>query len=180
MVAERVKVWDGFVRAAHWTLVLAVAAAWLTRHGGGRWHEWLGYAALAVVLARLVWGWTGPRHARFSSFVGSPASTLRYACQVLGRSERRHLGHNPLGGWMIVALILAVILVGFTGWLYTTEAYWGVAWVEKLHETLSNVLLCLIALHVAGVVFSSIRHRENLAAAMLHGKKRAPGGEDVA
>jgi cytochrome b len=81
---------------------------------------------------------------------------------------------------MIVALILAVILVGFTGWLYTTEAYWGVAWVEKLHETLSNMLLCLIALHVAGVVFSSIRHRENLAAAMLHGKKRAPSEEDVA
>ena len=175
-----IQVWDRFVRIAHWTLVAAVTAAWLTRRGGGSWHEWLGYAALLVVLARVVWGWIGPQYARFGQFVLTPAATLRYARQVLARTESRHIGHNPLGAYMIVALALTVTLVAISGWLSTTDAYWGVEWVAELHEGLSNVLLMLIALHVAGVVFSSVRHGENLVAAMLHGRKRAPARGDVA
>jgi cytochrome b len=64
------------------------------------------------------------------------------------------------------------VLVGLTGWLYTTDRYWGVEWVEELHETLSNLLFLFVALHILGVVFTSIRHRDNLPAAMLHGRKR--------
>ena len=78
-----------------------------------------------------------------------------------------------LGGWMIVFLIATIALTGFTGWLYTTDKYWGVKWVGELHEGLASTLLALIALHIAGVVFASRRHHENLAAAMLHGNKRA-------
>ena len=91
---------------------------------------------------------------------------------MLARREPRYLGHNPLGGWMIVALLLMVGLVGASGWLYTTDRFWGVAWVEELHEQLSNLLLILVALHVAGVLYASYRHRENLIAAMIHGRKR--------
>jgi cytochrome b len=73
---------------------------------------------------------------------------------------------------MAVLLLVMVASVGFTGWLYTTDRYWGVDWVEELHETLSNILFLCVALHLAGVIYTSIHHRENLVGAMLHGKKR--------
>lgn len=169
------KMWDPLVRAGHWLLVLSVASAWLTRHVPGPWHEWLGYAALVIVGVRLVWGWCGSRHARFANFVRGPRSTWNYAQQTLRGTEPRYLGHNPLGAWMIVALLVTVTAVGFTGWLYTTDRYWGVEWVEELHHLLANVLWGLVALHIAGVLYASFRHRENLVAAMLHGRKPPAG-----
>lgn len=80
---------------------------------------------------------------------------------------------------MVVALLAMVALVGITGWLYTTDRFWGIGWVEELHETLSDILFAFVGLHIVGVVFTSIRHRENLVAAMLHGRKR-PGAGDAA
>ncbi len=179
-VRPAVRVWDPFLRIAHWTLVLTVAGAWLTQEGWGRWHEWLGYAAMAVVIARIAWGWVGPTYARFSHFVKSPAATLHYAWQVMNHAEPRYLGHNPLGAYMIVLLALTVILVSVTGWLYTTDAFWGIEWVEELHGALSNVLIAFVVLHVAGVVFTSFRQHENLFGAMLHGSKRPAGERDIA
>ena len=173
------RVWDPLVRVGHWLLVASVALAWITHEGGGAWHERLGYAALALIALRLAWGIGGPRRARFADFVRAPRTTLAYARRIASGSEPRYLGHNPLGGWMVVALLTAVAAVCASGWLYTTDAYWGVEWVEDLHEALSDALLVLIALHVGGVVFTSIRHRENLAAAMFHGRKRPPAPGDV-
>ena len=172
-----VKVWDPLVRIGHWCLVASVAAAWFTREGYGVWHERIGYAALAIVCIRVVWGFAGPHYARFKEFVRTPAATLDYARRVATASEPRHLGHNPLGGWMIVLLFAVIALVGLSGWLYTTDQYWGVAWVGELHETLTHALLVLAALHVGGVALASYRHRENLVAAMLHGRKRAESAE---
>ena len=171
-----VKVWDALVRVGHWALVTGIAATWFVH---GKWHEWLGYAVLAVVAVRIVWGFIGTRYARFGQFVCSPVHTLRYSGQILRHQEPRHLGHNPLGGWMIVMLILTITAVCVTGWLYTTDRYWGEQWVEDLHVALTNVLLGLVALHIVGVIFSSLRHGENLVAAMVHGKKRAPSADDV-
>ncbi len=164
--------WDPLVRLGHWALVASVAAAWFTRHGGGVWHEWIGYAALAIVALRILWGGVGSHYARFSQFVRRPSDTFAYAREVLTRTEPRYLGHNPLGGWMILALLSAVIAVGLSGWLYTTDTYWGVEWVERLHDTLADILLILLAVHLGGVIFASRRHRENLVAAMIHGRKR--------
>jgi cytochrome b len=168
-----VPVWDPLVRIGHWSLVVCVAVSWATGEGGAGWHEGFGYAALAIITIRIVWGFAGPRTARFADFVRTPAATVAYGLRVLSGTEPRHLGHNPLGGWMIVALIICIVATGFTGWLYTTDRYWGVEWVGELHEALANTLLVLIALHVAGVILASWRHRENLVAAMLHGRKRA-------
>jgi cytochrome b len=165
-------VWDPLVRIGHWLLVVTVVAAWFTRHSPGAWHEWLGYATLAVVVVRVTWGFSGPPHARFADFVRSPRTTLQYVAALFRRREIRHLGHNPLGGWMVVALLVAVAFVGFTGWLYTTDRFWGVEWVEDLHDVSADALVGLVLLHVCGVVFSSVRHRENLIASMLHGRKR--------
>jgi cytochrome b len=168
-----VKVWDRFVRVAHWSLVLSVAGAWMTHEGGGRLHEWLGYAALAIVAARVVWGFVGKGTARFASFVVSPAEGIAYAQKIPSHTEPRYLGHNPLGGWMIVALIVMITLTGLSGWLYTTDRFWGDARMESLHDWCANGLLVLIALHIAGVIFSSRRHHENLVKAMVTGWKRS-------
>ncbi len=175
-----VKVWDLLVRIGHWSLVAGIATAWFIH---GKWHEWVGYAVLGIVVVRVLWGLVArgsSRYARFSQFVRPPARTLDYTRQILAHQEPRHLGHNPLGGWMIVALLLTIIGVCASGWLYTTDTYWGEKWVEELHEALTNVLLALVALHVGGVIFSSWRHGENLVTAMIHGRKRAAGERDIA
>lgn len=178
-MARTLPVWDPLTRFGHWVLVATVAGAWLTHDGGGALHEWLGYASLAIAVLRILWGLVGSRRARFASFVLRPAATLAYARAALERREPRYIGHNPLGGWMIVALIAAVAAADLTGWLFTTDTFWGVGWVEELHEAVSNLLLGLIALHVAGVATASWRHRENLVAAMIDGRKRPPAAGDV-
>lgn len=179
--APSVKVWDPLVRVLHWTLVAAVATAWCSTLGWGfvRWHEPAGYVAIAVVVTRLAWGFAGSRHARFAQFVRGPRATLRYAARLPRHEEPRYLGHNPLGGWMVLLLLAWVGSIGFTGWLYTTDAFWGEAWLDQLHSALAWGLLVLITLHVAGVVFTSRRHRESLVRAMLSGRKPAPGPGDV-
>ena len=177
--ARTFPVWDPLLRVGHWTLVATVAGAWITHEGGGALHEWLGYASLAMIAVRVLWGFVGTRRARFASFVARPAATLAYARAFLAGREHRFIGHNPLGAWMIVALIAMVAATDLTGWLYTTDRFWGVKWVEEVHEGMSNLLLTLIALHVAGVLIASWRHRENLVAAMIDGHKRPPVAGDV-
>jgi cytochrome b len=166
-------VWDPLVRAGHWLLILCILFAWLTRHSGGIWHEVFGYAALTIVGVRLIWGWCGTRYARFASFVRGAGVTCKYAGAMMHGVEPRHVGHNPLGGWMIIALLTTVLLISVTGWLYTTDRFWGVEWVETLHSRLTDGLFVLIALHIIGVLYASCRHRENLIAAMIHGRKRS-------
>jgi cytochrome b len=172
-------VWDPVVRIGHWSLAIGIAAAWLTRQGAGALHEWIGYATLALVALRVLYGWLGSRHARFTQFVRNSAATFGYARLLRQGREPRYLGHNPLGGWMVVALLGTAALAGISGWLYTTDAWWGDERVEALHEGLANALLVLVALHVTGVVVTSWRHGENLVASMLHGKKRPAAGDDV-
>ena len=175
-----IKVWDVPVRTGHWLLVTGVAAAWLTSDGGGKWHEYLGYLVLGVVCLRLCWGLIGSKYARFTQFIYSPRSTLNYSLELLRGRHLRYIGHNPLGGWMIAALLATLIAVCFSGWLYTTDAYWGVEWVEDLHEGLATLLLVLVAFHVGGVIFTSFFEKENLVASMFHGRKRKPDAEDIA
>jgi cytochrome b len=99
---------------------------------------------------------------------------------VLRNEEPRYLGHNPLGGWMIVALLATAALASLSGWLSVTDRFWGAKWVQEAHEAFGNALIFLAALHVAGVLYTSWRQRENLAAAMLSGVKRPPESGDVA
>jgi cytochrome b len=172
-------VWDPLVRVLHWSLVVAVGLGWATTFRLGGWHRAVGWTALAIVVVRVAWGLVGPRRARFGSFVRGPLVTARHARRVLAGDEPRHVGHNPLGGWMIVALLVVVAGLAFTGWLYNTERFWGDQTVEQLHVWLAWAIVALAAVHVAGVFAASFRHRENLVAAMLDGKKRAPRDDDI-
>ena len=168
-----VPVWDVFVRVFHWSLAVSFAVAWITADEWDRLHEWAGYSASALVGLRIVWGFVGAPHARFSDFVRSPFVVLGYLGDVLRGRERRFLGHNPAGGSMIIALLFGICSLGVTGWMLTSNAFWGVEWVEDVHEVLANGLLALVPLHVAGVLMASFSHRENLVRAMLTGRKRA-------
>lgn len=167
-----VKVWDPLVRLFHWSLVLSFTIAWISAEEWDRLHEWSGYAVAALVAARLLWGLFGTRHARFSDFVHKPSTVMVYLKDVLVMKSRRYLGHNPAGGAMVVALLAALAGTAGTGVATTTDAYWGVEWVEELHELLANLTLMLVGLHVAGVIVASLQHRENLIRSMVTGLKR--------
>ena len=173
MADRTVKVWDPLVRVFHWSLVASFAFAWVTAEDWARPHEWAGYAAAALIGVRILWGVIGPKYARFSQFVRSLRSAIN-------GSERRYLGHNPAGGMMIVALILATAATALTGWMTTLPAYHGAEWVEEAHELMANLMLVLVLLHVAGVILAGFRHRENLVRAMIVGRKRAPEAADIA
>ena len=134
---------------------------------------------LALVVARIAWGFMGNRYARFANFVRSPSFTARYTATVLKHRDARYLGHNPLGALMILVLLACLVALAFTGWLFTTDAFWGEAWLEQLHEFLAWSLSAFVAMHLAGVVFTCLRHRENLVSAMFTGKKRAPANGDI-
>lgn len=168
-----VRVWDPFVRIFHWSLVGLFVLAFVT----GDETEWLhltaGYAIAALVLLRLLWGFLGSRHARFSDFVRTPREVTDYVRRAMRMRAPRYLGHNPAGGAMIIALLSMLIGISVTGFMMTTDAFWGAQWVEDLHEGLVYATIGLIAAHVVGVIFTSIEHGENLVKAMFTGRKRA-------
>ncbi|WP_374384861.1 cytochrome b/b6 domain-containing protein [Dongia sp.] len=178
-MAATVKIWDPLVRVFHWSLVASFAIAWLSAEDARDLHLWAGYAAASLIAFRLVWGIAGTRYARFSQFVRSPRAVAAYLRDIVSGREARYLGHNPAGAAMIMALILVMAGLCLTGWLYTTDAFWGEDWVEETHELLANILLGLVGLHILGVFVASFRHRENLVRAMLTGRKRAPSTGDV-
>lgn len=167
-----IRVWDPFVRIFHW-LVAGGCAVDLTLLDDGKLaHRWIGYGVLALVAIRLLWGIVGTRHARFTDFVPGPQALLAYLGALLHGREPRFVGHNPAAAVMILALLALLVAIGATGWMQTLDAFWGIEWVETLHGALANLLIALVAIHVAAAVLESLRHRENLVLAMITGRKR--------
>lgn len=177
---EKIMVWDWPQRAGHWLLALAVAVAWATseRDSLQLIHIAAGGAAGGIAAFRLFWGLAGSRHARFTSFLRPPAAVFRYLHSLLSPHPEHHTGHNPAGGWAVVALLLLVLGSMLSGWAHHHEL--GGHWLEELHEMLAESLLALVGLHVIAVIASSLRHQENLLGAMLHGQKRGRSDEAIA
>jgi len=182
----QVRVWDPLVRVFHWSLVAAFATAYIVEDDLLGVHVLAGYLVLGLIAVRLVWGLIGTRHARFTDFVRGPRQVMAYIGDALRLRAPRHLGHNPAGGAMVVALLVLVSATGLAGLaLYGAQELSGPlaplmgglspAWgstLEEVHEVLANLTLAFIAAHVAGVMFSSLAHRENLVRAMVTGRKR--------
>jgi cytochrome b len=169
---ERIKVWDPIVRIFHWALVGFFTFSFFT---GGEWqsaHILSGYTIGSLVAMRVMWGLFGSEHARFVNFVRSPLTVSRFLADTARMRAKRYIGHNPAGGAMVIALLLMISGIVATGYMMTTDAYWGVEWVENTHKTLVYATLGLIVFHVIGVVLASIEHRENLVRAMITGWKR--------
>lgn len=176
---HRVRVWDPIVRVFHWTVVGGVIAnLTLLRHAENP-HIYVGYAVIAALAVRLGWGMVARGHARFANFVPGPHQLAGYLRAMTGRREPRYLGHNPAGAAMIVLLMVLLAVIGTTGWMMGLDAFWGIAWVETMHEATANILIGAITLHVIGAIAESRRHRENLPWAMITGYKRAAEGTDI-
>lgn len=184
--STEVRVWDLLVRIFHWSLAGAFATAFIVEDHRLGVHVWAGYLVLGLIALRLAWGVIGSRHARFSDFVRSPRQVMAYIGDALRLRAPRHLGHNPAGGAMVVVLLLLVGATGLFGlavygaqelsgplapWLSGLPPAWGEG-LEETHEVLANLTLAFIVAHVAGVIFSSLSHRENLVRSMITGRKR--------
>ena len=206
-------VWDSFVRAAHWTIAIGFLIAYVTEDDLLTVHVWAGYVVGALVLMRVVWGFVGPRHARFADFVYGPRTVFVYLWDLVRFSARRYVGHSPAGGAMVVALLLLLGGTVASGLVvYADEHGAGPlapyfaqrssatapgeadasvrdrdegkdrdrgekrekreSAYEDIHEVLANVTLAFVIVHILGVVLASFVHRENLARAMITGRKR--------
>ncbi|MEJ2045886.1 MAG: cytochrome b/b6 domain-containing protein [Reinekea sp.] len=177
------KVWDPLVRIFHWALVIAFATAYLTAEEFDFIHEPAGYTIFGLVVFRLIWGIIGTRFARFSQFVHHPGKIISHLKQMKAGKAPHYLGHNPAAGAMVIALLLFLIGTTVAGMsLLATEGEGPLAstfiagfdkhTVKEIHEFFANGMLGLIGLHIAGVIFSSKLEKENLARAMLTGKKK--------
>jgi len=181
-----VKVWDVPVRIFHWMLVLLFAFQVYSGKTGGNvmvWHMYSGYAILALVSFRLAWGLAGSTHARFANFLTGPAGALRFARKLFSREPVAFAGHNPLGGWMVVALLFSLALQASTGLFanddIATEGPLAVLVPRAISDRLTTIhrwnayaLLALASLHIAAVLFHWIAKKENLVGAMFTGTKR--------
>jgi cytochrome b len=177
--AKSLRVWDLVVRLFHWSLVISFATAWITSSSRDDTHQWLGLAAATLIAVRLLWGLVGTRYARFTQFIRRPGNVCAYLVAICRGQEARYIGHNPAGGMMVVALLVGVASTGLTGWLMTTDAWFGDETMQTIHSLCANGMLLLITLHVGGVILASVRHKENLVKAMVTGNKRLPQQGDI-
>lgn len=177
--AAEVRVWDPLVRTSHWLVALGCLVNLTFLKHADEPHEWVGYAVLAAVVVRILWGLVAPGHANFRDFLPSPRAFIAYVGLAARHREPRYLGHNPAGAAMMVSLMVLVLACGITGWMLGQDAFWGDSMIHGVHEASANAILVLALVHVAGAVLASVRHRENLVFAMLTGRKRAPSGSDV-
>lgn len=177
---DKILVWDLPVRVGHWLMAGGFALAWLT----GESEEWrlvhvlAGGTVVGVALFRLLWGFVGTRHARFTDFVRGPSAALGYLKSLLTPKPQHHIGHNPAGGWAIVLLLALALAAGATGWLNYQEI--GGKWAEELHEGVVNTMLAVVLVHLAGVATGSLVHRENLPRTMITGTKQGRAADAIA
>ena len=183
---QNIRVWDPLVRIFHWALALSFSIAYITEEDFMILHSWAGYIILGLLLVRIIWGFIGTRHARFSDFVYPIDKIKCYLKDVFTFKAKRYIGHNPAGGAMIILLILSLLLTTITGllvygagehagpladWFEQGNEFWAEVF-EEVHEFFANVTLFLIVIHVTGVIYESLFHKENLVRSMYTGFKK--------
>lgn len=174
------RIWDPFVRVFHWTVVVCFAANALFTNPEKDLHETLGYIVVGLVGARILWGLVGPRFARFSSFWPTRAGVVGQMGDMATGRTRVHLGHPPLGALMILNLLAAMLVIGATGYMMTTNAYFGIEWVEETHEVFVTWAEISVVAHVVAVIWESRRTGVNLPQAMITGVKSVPANATIA
>ena len=183
----RIKVWDWPTRLFHWLLVVLIAAAWWTGEAEDLvWHYRIGLAVLMLVLFRLIWGVIGGSTARFARFVKGPRAIAAY----LRGTSPPAVGHNPLGALSVLALLGLVSLVVALGLFATDDdgldpgplshlvSYEAAEQAQELHETAFDLLLVMVAIHVAAILYYWLFKRDNLVGPMLTGSREGPEGAE--
>lgn len=187
------RVWDLPTRLFHWALVVLIALQFATAEFGWlsmEWHYRFGWATIALIAFRIAWGFAGSQTSRFTDFVRGPATVVRYLKTQFETTPRPYLGHNPLGGWSVVAMLLSVLVQAVSG-LFTSDnidedgpfvdAVSGttVRFATKLHHLGETVLLVLIALHIGAVLLHWALKHDNLIVPMITGRKRVDAAGPV-
>ena len=182
---KNIRVWDWPVRLFHWLLLALCILSWASAEIGGnamQYHFWSGYTILGLLLFRIMWGLAGSDTARFVNFLRGPSAVLAYARTLFKPSHRATLGHNPLGGWSVAALLSTLATQTISG-LFSNDdiANEGPLYhliskdtsdlISVVHKGAFNVLVALVVLHIAAIIFYRVKHRENLLKPMLNGDK---------
>ena len=185
--SKRVRVWDAPVRLFHWTLVVLLVVSYFSGRAGGDWmklHFWSGYTILTLLLFRIAWGFVGSTTARFSHFVKGPAAWFVYLRNFATGRNTYDVGHNPVGGIMVLVLIFAVLAQATAG-LFAADTDLGTVngplantiadkWVNRLtafHKFWVNILIGLAALHILAAITYLVLKRQNLISSMFTGHK---------
>lgn len=178
-------IWDIPTRLFHWLLAIGFGVQWLTGEfldNAIEWHFYIGYGLLGLVLFRIVWGFIGTQYAKFSQFLASPSNALEYAKTLHVKHSPVHASHNPLGGWVVVVMLLLIGLQAVSGLFVSDEIfsegpYYSVASstvkavMAFIHFNLFNLLLGIVALHIVAVFVYQFYKKQPLVNAMFHGKK---------
>lgn len=169
---QNILVWDVPTRVFHWLLVLCFAGAWLTSESERLQmiHYAFGYSACALVLFRLVWGLIGTKYARFSQFIKAPSEIIGHLKGLLSGHEHSSPGHNPVGGLVMLGLMLAILVIGLTGYFSIKEFLGNL--MSEAHEAIASLTLGLVIIHVVAAIVMSLLQKENLVKAMVDGRKK--------
>jgi cytochrome b len=178
-----IRVWDWPVRLTHWLFVFCIVVSWWSAEQREmEWHRYSGYTLLGLLILRIYWGFAGSSSARFSHVLRGPSGVMAYLKE--SRDAHRDAGHNPLGGWSVIAMItlmLAQVLIGLfvsdvdgieSGPLSHLVSFDASRTLAEIHEIVFNVILTLIGLHIAAILFYLLVKRDNLIVAMLTGRRR--------
>ena len=176
--------WDIPTRLFHWLIVVCIPLSWWSAETENHeLHEWLGYTVIILVVSRVVWGFVGSRHSRFGDFLVGPRAVLDY---LRGRGATS-AGHNPLGGWSVIALLSLLLLQGISGLFnsddvfFTGPLYYGASVTVRdamglVHELAFDLLLGLVSLHILAVLYHQYVRKEPLLQAMVRGGARGRRG----
>lgn len=188
-----VRVWDLPVRLTHWALVVCIIGLYATGEYGWltmQWHFRFGYATLALVAFRVLWGFVGSEHARFADFVRGPAAILAYLRSWGSDRYRGAVGHNPLGALAVLAMLALILAQTVSGLFANDEIEWfgplserisvdaSAAWTDW-HHLGQKLLLALIVVHLLAVATYKLVKREDLVTPMLSGRKRRGDAADA-
>lgn len=183
---ERIRVWDLPLRIFHWLLAFSVIAGWLLGQFGPaqmKLHFWLGYMVVGLLVFRVIWGFVGPKDARFISFVRGPRSLVAYMRHLFDREPSYWDGHNPLGALSVIAMIAILGFQAWTGLVSDPEDYINVGPLASSvsreisrsavgwHGAGANLVLLLVVLHIGVILFYRIWKREDLVRPMVTGWK---------
>ncbi len=168
---KKIQVWDAPVRLTHWLIALCFTGAYLTAEVDSLrlLHISMGYTMLFLICFRLLWGFIGSKYARFSEFVRSPTTVIRYLRGMLSGHPAHFTGHNPAGAMAIIAMLVLGLIVTISGYANYNEL--GGEWLEEAHEIAANIMLTVVGVHIAGVLLTSYLYRQNLVRSMISGRK---------
>ncbi len=172
---HEITVWDRFVRLFHWSVASAFLLDFWVLDEGDSPHEWVGYFLGVLLVLRIIWGFIGPHNARFINFFPTLTCIKKHLSDLRDGTVDQEEGHNPLGGAMVITLMLMLAVVSMSGWMLTWDIFWGSSLMEEIHDISANVTMILVVIHVAAIIVMGRFTQIPLIRTMVTGKRLKSG-----